>query len=272
MLDVWDFRRNGLLPGLDLWKSALGTSEFDTCLRNHLLPRLSRHIREDFEINPADQDLAPLEAVLQWREWFPSNVLGLLLVAEFFPKWLYILYVWLTNDPNYEEVGEWFSWWRAQIPAQVNELTIVDEEWKRGLQMMDLASRLGDRAKDELPPPSSSASTSGKEKREKKQPAQEKTVPAAEDKPRKPRVVEEIPFKEILETWCADQGLLVIPLREAHPQNGQPLFRITASATGRGGVVAFIQGDVVWVQNKKMKEVWEPVALEDGLVERAEGR
>lgn len=281
VLDVWDIRRPdaGLLPGLDLWKSALGTPEFDTCLRNHLLPRLSRLIREDFEINPADQDLAPLEAVLQWREWFPPNVLGLLLVAEFFPKWLHILHVWLTNDPNYEEVGEWFSWWRAQIPAQVNELAIVDEEWKRGLQMMDLASRLGDRAKDELPPPSASSVGTGAGagagvsvnanananagEKEKRQPAEEK---------RKPRVVEEIPFKEILETWCAEQGLLVIPLREAHPQNGQPLFRITASATGRGGVVAFIQGDVVWVQNKKVKEVWEPVALEDGLVERAEGR
>ena len=145
--------------------------------------------------------------------------------------------------------------------------------------MMDLASRLGDRAKDELPPPSASSVGTGAGagagvsvnanananagEKEKRQPAEEK---------RKPRVVEEIPFKEILETWCAEQGLLVIPLREAHPQNGQPLFRITASATGRGGVVAFIQGDVVWVQNKKVKEVWEPVALEDGLVERAEGR
>lgn len=267
VLDVWDIRRSSLLPGLDLWKSALGASEFDTCLRNHLLPRLSRHLREAFDVNPADQDLAPLEAVLQWREWFPANVMGLLLVAEFFPKWLHILYVWLTNDPNYEEVGEWFSWWRAQIPAQVNGLTIVDEEWKRGLQMMDLASRLGERAAEELPVPSTAQQQPAQQNEQKKKPA-----PAAEEKPRKSRVIEEIPFKEILETWCAEQGLLVIPLREAHPLNGQPLFRITASATGRGGLVAFIQGDVVWVQNKRVKEVWEPVALEDGLVERAEGR
>lgn len=274
VLDLWDIRRSsGVLPGLDLWKSALGASEFDTCLRNHLLPRLSRHLRESFDINPADQDLAPLESVLQWHEWFPANVLGLLLVAEFFPKWLHILYIWLTNDPNYEEVGEWFSWWRAQIPPQINELTIVDEEWKRGLQLMDLASRLGDRAAAELPAPTTAAAAA--QQQQKQKPVQEKEkkqAPTAEEKPRKPRVIEEIPFKEILETWCADQGLLVIPLREAHPQNGQPLFRITASATGRGGVVAFIQGDVVWVQNKKVKEVWEPVALEDGLVERAEGR
>lgn len=271
VLDTWDLRRGGIIPGIELWQSALGVSEFDTCLRNHVLPRLGRHLREHFEINPADQDLSPLENVLQWREWFAPNVMGLLLVSEFFPKWHYILYVWLTNDPNYEEVGEWFSWWRAQIPAELNGLAIVDEEWKKGLQTMDLASRLGDRAAAELPLPTTT--TQQQQQQQQQQPTTPTTHQPPEEKaPRKPRVLEEIPFKEILEAWCVEQGLLVIPLREAHPQNGQPLFRITASATGRGGVVAFIQGDVVWVQNKRVKEVWEPVGLEDGLVEKAEGR
>jgi tuftelin-interacting protein 11 len=36
--------------------------------------------------------------------------------------------------------------------------------------------------------------------------------------------------------------------------------------------VAYLQGDVVWVQNKKAKDIWEPMGLEDQLVERAEGR
>lgn len=264
VLDTWDLRK-GVISGGELWKAALG-SEFDVCLRNHLLPRMGRHLREDFEVNPQDQDLAPLEDIFKWKDWFAPNVMGLLLVAEFFPKWHYILYIWLTNDPNYEEVGEWFSWWRSQIPREVNELAIVDDEWKKGLQTMDLASRLGDRAAAELPPPTAQP-TAPQEPQPQPKPAQ---LPAAEA--RKPRVVEEVVFKDILETWCAEQGLLIIPLREAHPQNGQPLFRITASATGRGGVVAFIQGDVVWVQNKKAKEIWEPVGLEEGLVEKAEGR
>lgn len=264
VLDTWDLRK-GVISGGELWKAALG-SEFDVCLRNHLLPRMGRHLREDFEVNPQDQDLAPLEDIFKWKDWFAPNVMGLLLVAEFFPKWHYILYIWLTNDPNYEEVGEWFSWWRSQIPREVNELAIVDDEWKKGLQTMDLASRLGDRAAAELPPPTAQP-TAPQEPQPQPKPAQ---LPAAEA--RKPRVVEEVVFKDILETWCAEQGLLIIPLREAHPQNGQPLFRITASATGRGGVVAFIQGDVVWVQNKRAKEIWEPVGLEEGLVEKAEGK
>ncbi|RAL17500.1 putative G-patch domain protein (TFIP11) [Aspergillus homomorphus CBS 101889] len=283
VLDTWDLRR-GLISGVELWRDALG-SEFDVCLRNHLLPRLGRHLREDFQVNPQDQDLTPLEDVLRWQPFFRPNVMALLLTAEFFPKFHQILYIWLTNDPNYEEVAEWFTWWRAQIPAALNELTIVDDEWNKALQTMDLASQLGDRAGAELPPPTSKTTTRTTEKQPTKQQVRFVDHEDEEDptlkhaapqpppsRPSKPKVIEEVAFKDILEGWCMEQGLIMLPLREAHPQNGHPLFRITASATGRGGVVVFLQGDVVWVQNKKAKEVWEPMGLEDALVERAEGK
>ena len=276
ILDTWDLHR-GLVSGLDLWHEALG-SEFDTSLRNHLLPRLARHLRDDFEINPQDQDITPLEDVLKWKPFFQPNVIGLLLVAEFFPKWHHILYIWLVNDPNYEEVAQWFSWWRSLIPVDVNDLTIVDDEWNKGLHTMDLASRLGDRAATELPPPSTPlSSTALRNQLEQKQqplPNPTSTTAAKEQptRPSKPRQPVEIGFRDILEGWCIEQGLIMIPLREAHPQSGKPLFRITASATGKGGVIVFIQGDVVWAQNKKAKDVWEPVGLEDRLIERAEGR
>ncbi|KAJ5570091.1 uncharacterized protein N7459_009521 [Penicillium hispanicum] len=270
VLDSWSLRR-GLINGLELWKDALGT-EFDVCLRNHLLPRLARHLREDFAVNPQDQDLAALEDVLRWREFFRPNVMALLLISDFFPKWHEILYIWLTNDPNYEEVGAWFSWWRTQIPAEINELTIVDDEWKKGLQTMDHALQLGDRAAAELPRPTAATRSALPTREDAVAEAAAAAASAAAAAKPKPPVVEEIAFKDIVENWCMEQGLIMLPLREAHPQNGQPLFRITASATGKGGVVAFLQGDVVWVQNKKTKDVWQPMGLEDQLVERAEGR
>lgn len=269
VLDTWSLRK-GLVDRIEIWRDALG-SEFDICLRNHLLPRLARHLREDFTVNPQDQDLTALEDVLRWKQFFKPNVMGLLLISDFFPKWHEILYIWLTNDPNYEEVGAWFSWWRTQIPAEVNELTIVDEEWNKGLQTMDLASQLGDRAASELPRPAP-AQTTLPTREDKVAAAAAAAATAPTETRTKAPAVEEVAFKDILEAWCMDEGLIMLPLREAHPQNGQPLFRITASATGKGGVVAFVQGDVVWVQNKKAKEIWEPMGLEEKLVERAEGK
>lgn len=269
VLDSWSLHK-GLINGLDLWKEALG-SEFDVCLRNHLLPRLARHLREDFVVNPQEQDVTALEDVFRWKNYFQPMVMGELLISGFFPKWHEILYIWLTNDPNLEEVATWFSWWKEQIPAEVNEVPKVDSEWSKGIQTMHLAAELGDRAAAELPRPATARATL---------PTREETVAeaaaaaAAAAPPPKPKthIEEEISFKDILENWCVEQGLIMLPLREAHPQTGHPLFRITASATGRGGVVAFLQGDIVMVQNKKTKDVWEPMGLDDQLTERAEGR
>jgi tuftelin-interacting protein 11 len=101
-------------------------------------------------------------------------------------------------------------------------------------------------------------------------PRPDKDITISEKKRKKP--LQEVTFKDVVEGWCTEQGLILLPLREAHPQNGHPLFRITASATGKGGVVVFIQGDVIWAQNRKAREVWEPLGLEVGLVERAEGK
>ncbi|KAF7118817.1 hypothetical protein CNMCM5793_008446 [Aspergillus hiratsukae] len=261
ILKDWDLRK-GLISGIELWRDALG-SEFDVSLHNNLLPRLALHLRHHFKVDPQDQDLTALEDILEWKGFFKPNVIGLLLVAEFFPKWHKILYDWLTGNPNYDEVVFWFTWWRDQIPAEINELAVVDDEWNKGLQQMDLASRLDDRT--ELPHPTVAA-----------QPVPAEDVPRAAPEPpappRKPKVVDEPTFKDVVESWCTDEGLIMLPLREAHPQTGQPLFRITASATGKGGVVAFVQGDLLYIQNKKAKDIWEPMYLNDQLVERAEGK
>ncbi|KAJ6017425.1 hypothetical protein N7451_000804 [Penicillium sp. IBT 35674x] len=270
VLDSWSLRR-GLINGLDLWRDAL-RSEFDICLRNHLLPRLARHLREDFTVNPQDQDLTALEDVLRWKDYFKPNVMGLLLISDFFPKWHEILYIWLTNDPNYEEVGTWFSWWREQIPSEVNELTIVEEEWNKGLQTMHQALELGDRAATELSRPTAGAQPKLPSQEESEAKAAAAAAASTAASRSKPQAMEEPSFKEIVENWCVEQGLILLPLREANPQNGLPLFRITASATGKGGIVAYMQGDVLRVQNKKSKELWEPMLLEDRLVELAEGR
>ena len=79
-------------------------------------------------------------------------------------------------------------------------------------------------------------------------------------------------FKDVVEAWCADEDLTMVPLREAHPKTGLPLFRITASATGKGGVIVYLQGDVVWAQKRGERDVFEPVGLEEKLVLRAEGK
>lgn len=276
ILDTWDLRR-GLVDKIELWKEVLG-SEFDKALQNHLLPRLASHLRQEFEVNPQDQDLTAFEDVMKWKSLFKPTVFSLLLSAEFFPKWHAILHLWLTSDPNYEEVGQWFTWWKDQVPGDINSSREVSDEWNRGLEMMNLALDLGDRAKTELPPPVTTEDQRRRQNeihgkshhhRVKQAAPVEKNGAAAQQRKTQ---IEEPSFKDIAEEWCTDEGLIMVPLREAHVQSGRPLFRITASANGKGGVLVYLKGDVVWAQNKKAKDVWEPIGLDAGLVSRAEGK
>jgi tuftelin-interacting protein 11 len=263
--DHWDVSR-GLMEGLTHWKNLL-RSELDDILRNHLLPRLALHLRTNFAVNPQEQDMVPLEEVLKWKDFFNPHIMGELLVAEFFPKWHDVLHLWLTSDPNYEEVGEWFTWWKEQIPEAIRDLKPAADEWQKGLEMMELALELGDRAAEKLPAP---------EPRETKDFTKRvnghKAVKAEKLVPPPASVVdEEMSFKDQVDQWAMSENLLMIPIREAHATTGLPVFRITASATGKGGVLIYLKGDVVWAQNRA-RDAWEPVGLDNSLVARAEGK
>ena len=82
----------GPLPGMDQWRRVFGKGEFDHLLTSHLVPRLATYLRDNFDINPAEQDLAPLEAVFAWKGLISNEVIGELLKAQFFPKFLEIIH------------------------------------------------------------------------------------------------------------------------------------------------------------------------------------
>lgn len=86
---------------------AFPTADWDTLMLKHVLPQLGTTLRDSFEVNPRQQDLAPLEAVLAWKPLLRSSMLSQLIEGGFFPKWLDALYVWLTSNPNLEQVAEW---------------------------------------------------------------------------------------------------------------------------------------------------------------------
>jgi tuftelin-interacting protein 11 len=258
MFDSWNVEK-GLLPGIREWSAPLGSSLVHNLIK-HMLPRLSKYLSRSLEIDPSDQDLTPLEKVFAWKDIIPEKAIVQLLVVEFFPKWLNTLHQWLTSEnPNFEEVATWYKWWKDQIPSSFSEWRGLADMWKKGLKMMTSALELGDQGKSDLPLPEAG-------------PAK----PIAVEKPKihEPKAArphyheEEASFKDVVELWCEEENLILVPLRKAH-DNGQPLFRITASATGKGGVLVYFKGDIIWAQ-KRGEEIWEQVALDATLAKRAE--
>ncbi|EPS42745.1 hypothetical protein H072_3280 [Dactylellina haptotyla CBS 200.50] len=263
ILDKWDLYK-GAVDGLEAWKEVFGPGELEKMLISHLLPRLADLLRRKFEVNPADQDVRPVEAVMAWHGFFRQSTFAQLLEAEFFPKWMQTLYQWLTMDGvDLGEVSEWYEWWQEQFPKEVRESVMVKREFKKAVDMMSQAMEVEDGVGGArvLPPESGAAKPirpspppAGKGKAKgKANGASGKSSAAAPT---------DTTFREYMEEWCAEHGFLLMALRKAHESTGYPLFRITENVNGSGGILCYFNQDVVWAQDKKKKESFEPTSLE----------
>lgn len=86
---------------------AFPTADWDALILKHVLPQLGSTLRESFVVNPRQQDLKPLEDVVAWSPLIRSSMMSQLIEVGFFPKWMDALYLWLTSEPNLEQVAEW---------------------------------------------------------------------------------------------------------------------------------------------------------------------
>ncbi|KAM0716245.1 hypothetical protein Q7P37_007690 [Cladosporium fusiforme] len=262
-------RRQAQTPPRPRWLGQL-----DALLIRHLLPRLALHLSTNLEIDPSDQDLTPLEDVLKWQAFLKPEILARLFVAEFFPKWLATLHLWLTSpEASLEEITQWVAWWKEQIPERISLLPDVQKEWLKGNAMLNRAIDLleaGAELSTLPPPPSGPARPVAKEAARKLDAQQDRHQ--QNDLARAPAVQEAVDFRDTVDAFCMEEDLTLVPLREAHQANGLPLFRITASASGKGGVVVYLKGDVVWAQRRGERGVFDAVGLDEALVARAEGK
>ncbi|EUC32704.1 hypothetical protein COCCADRAFT_98048 [Bipolaris zeicola 26-R-13] len=257
----------GPLPGMDQWRRLFGKGEFDHLLTSHLLPRLAAHVRDYFEIDPNEQqDVAPLKAVFAWKGLLSNEAIGELLRAHFFPKFLAVLHQWVSSEEVvFEEVRAWLGWWRNDVRNELSNVLSVELGWEKAYSLVNQAKRLGEARFTDLPTPQFESTGPSVETVRPAKPINKEPAPSAPP-------AQEHRFKDTVERFCEEENLLLIPLREAHEQTALPLFRITASATGRGGAVVYLKDDDVWVQNKKDKSVWDPIDLGEVLIAKAEGK
>ena len=74
---------------------------------------------------------------------------------------------------------------------------------------------------------------------------------------------DEISFREIVEEWCADVDLLLVPTREATDM-GLPLYRLKDAGGKGAGLAIYLQNDVVFAN-----ETGQPFGLDGELAKAA---
>lgn len=248
LIDSWDFRR-GVIPGLTQWRDLLQSSRDDSwtpLMLNHALPGLAKYFRTSFQVAPQDQEpyMKVLTHVFEWRDALGDQLLGQLLVDEFFPMWMDVLHQWLTMEGvNYAEIGEWFDFWRGVFPTEINDLATVKAQWKKGNELINVALDLGDKAASHLPAPSKPSKS---ETSTKRAPAPETPTPATGAVPE----AQEVSFRHQVEDWCMARDLQFIA-EKSQLEAGGPVYRVTASVSGKGGVLIYLKSDAVYAQIKR---------------------
>ncbi|KAJ7804580.1 GC-rich sequence DNA-binding factor-like protein-domain-containing protein [Mycena olivaceomarginata] len=227
--------------------------------------RLAASLRDDFRVNPRQQDMAPLAAVLRWAEpnLLRPSVFAQLLETEFFPKWLDVLHVWLVQPKvSFEEVASWYSFWKGSFPERVQTMGGVARGFTRGLQLMNKAIELGPEAPAKLARPDFRAELAA---------AAAGSAPNTPGRgtpraPARPSArTQEITFRSIVEDFAATHNLLFLPTGRAHEISRMPLFRVSLSADGKGGVLVYILDDAVWAPVGE-DGTYRAISLEDMVV------
>ncbi|KAH9930300.1 GC-rich sequence DNA-binding factor-like protein-domain-containing protein [Fomitopsis serialis] len=225
------------MPGdLTVWKDVFDVGDWDAMLLKYVVPKLGSRLREDFRVNPRNQDMGPLQDVMLWESLLSPMVLSRILETEFFPKWLDVLHVWLIQpNPSFDEVARWYSLWKGMFSENVQSMPGIAQGFTRGLQLMNKAIELGPNAPTQLPrpdhrPPSPTPMVTGQQKAPKMRPAR----------------TQEITFRSIVEDYASSHNLLFMPAGRVHEESRMPLFRVSPTADGKGGLLVYIQDDAVW--------------------------
>lgn len=242
--------REGPPEGLEVWKEVIQPSEWDNLILQYIVPQLAVQLREEFFVNPRDQDLAPLSAVLAWSKLLRDSVLSQILETEFFPKYLETLHTWLSSSGvNFEQVAEWYTWWKNEVFGTLQNLSGVARGFESALDLMNQAMSLGEDAKYRLKKPTFTPGTSSSSNN-----TRQSSTASGNQPPSKARIPgidqEEVTFRAVVEEYAAENNLVFMPTGRSHEVTGSPLFRVSPGVDGKGGVTIYLRGDVVYVLDK----------------------
>ena len=208
-------------------------------------------------MNPAQQDLKPLQDVLAWAEIIRSSIFSQLLETGFFPKWLNTLHQWLVHPKaSFEEVAQWYSSWKSIFPEDVQRMSGVERGFTKGLELMNKAIELGP-AVSQLPRPDLQATG----------------VPAGPAKARTTVKVtssrtQEITFRSIVDDYASSHNLMFFPAGKVDEKTGHALFRVSKSVDGRGGLLVYIADDAVWAMDG---DQYRAISLEEMVLRASKG-
>ncbi|CAF9907463.1 MAG: hypothetical protein GOMPHAMPRED_005113 [Gomphillus americanus] len=237
---------------------------------NHLVPKLAQYVDQidysptlERRTEPEPSADWPLRYLSNWHEMLGDMTMSHLLAAHFFPKLMKATHQWLLTGPVIDQIGSYTQFWHKGMSEDLQKLPAVHKGWKRFSTMIGRAIDLGDSVARELTIPEEELSESDSVQKDNIQ-----DLDNTDDLNSSDDSMEPFTFRDILEGWCEERGLVLLPLHPAVTADGLPLYRITDGASARGGVRVYLQGDVIWAEHQKEKGKFASTILGDQLAAR----
>ncbi|KAJ3257787.1 Tuftelin-interacting protein 11 [Boothiomyces macroporosus] len=194
--------------------------ELQQLIVNSILPQLILYLRNEFEVDPGNQQIEPLLTVINWSKVIPSHLFSNLLQTEFFNKWQNVLWEWIKlPESNHSEISQWYTTWKTFfIDNNLDHLQCFKDGFRTGLDMINqgLSSNMD-------------------------------FVPTNVAKKQEQSAITELEFhfQDLVESLCADANIEFLPINKQ--KNGRDLYRM-------GKLLAYIDDDLLYCQLKKGEE------------------
>lgn len=223
----------------------------------NLLPNLSRFLRRNLAINPADQDTQPLADFFLWQRVLSSEMIGVVLDSEFFPKWKKTLKQWLesglTEDMSVviQQAGAWFSIWRDFFSQNLTvPVDVVSQQFEQVGRALQTIQKLIAVTREDIDAIWADMTASKVD-----------LTPSVPSKPVADTISVSVTLHDVIYELCVASGLLYRTTDRFHDQKGLPLYAIEG---GKQVVICYVDNYVFYA---KSGGTYEPRYIEEVVKE-----
>lgn len=125
-LKKWKPHDSTALTMLMPWLPYFDAGSTRNWLLQVIVPKLVREIK-DMVIDPANQDVKPIEWLLPWKDVISDDLIDRILIGELLPRWLDTLCRWLSRPyANYAEICVWYKGWKELLEPFLESALVCD--------------------------------------------------------------------------------------------------------------------------------------------------